>query len=65
MIPLSKIRDMSEEEKKILLPFSLTDIINPCDNFRPESIFCSEHTGKLKNFDKPIVKIEYASKTKV
>lgn len=56
---------MSEEEKKILLPFSLTDIINPCDNFRPESIFCSEHTGKLKNFDKPIVKIEYASKTKV
>lgn len=62
MIPLSKIRDMSEQEKRILLPFSLTDVINPCDNFKPESIFCSENTRDLKKFDKPIVKIEYASK---
>lgn len=43
------IDNMSDDERRINLPFTLNDEVYPANNFSMKSIFGAAHSGELKN----------------
>ena len=54
-IDLKQIDQMTEDERRVHLPFGLNDEIYPCHSFSSKSIFGVAHTGELKGIKNPVI----------
>ena len=59
ILPLSECDKMTEDERRIHLPFGLSDVIYPTSCFTSESIFGAAHTGELNKAKKAEMQVSF------